>query len=133
MKYFGYIVLFFTMIFSFQIPVVLAKDVYIDSVNGDNRNPGISLATPRKNGPEELSPGLNNSFSTGAKTYTSQEGQKSVHRYRSSTAFTQPTSDLLRIILGSEIVSGWDEFSQTMWQAPLQMNANWSLQGPQCG
>jgi hypothetical protein len=125
MKYFGYIILFFAIFFLLQIPVVLANDVHIDSVNGDNRNPGISSATPRKNGLEELSPGLNNSFFKGAETYR----QKSVHRYRSSTAFTQPTSDLLRIILGSEIVSGWNEFSQTMWQAPLQMNANWSLKG----
>lgn len=118
--------LMFGMFFSAHRPMVVAGEVYVDPVNGDNRNPGISPATARKNAAVYTSLGFNGSYSREKEAYTSGKNQPNPPQKLPSWPWRR--SSMIRVILGSQIVTGWNVFTDTIWQAPLQVNANLSLE-----
>lgn len=119
--------LMFGMLFSPHRPMAAAGEVYVDPVNGDNRNPGISPATARKNAAVYTSLGFNGGYSQEKESNTSGKNRPILPQRLPSRPWRR--SSMIRVILGSEIVTGWNAFTDTIWQAPLQVNANLSLEG----
>jgi hypothetical protein len=117
----------FGMLFSPHRPMAAAGEVYVDPVNGDNRNPGISPATARKNAAVYTSLGFNGGYSQEKESNTSGKNRPILPQRLPSRPWRR--SSIIRVILGSEIVTGWNAFTDTIWQAPLQVNANLSLEG----
>jgi hypothetical protein len=118
--------LMLSVLFSTHIPMAFAGEAYIDPVNGDNRNPGVSPATARKDAAAVIDSVFIAGSSQGKEASTSVKVQSILPQRFPSWPWHRPS--MIRIILGSEIVTGWNAFTDTIWQAPLQVNANMSLQ-----
>ena len=107
-----------------HLSTTAAQTAYIDPVNGDNRNPGLSPATAKKSGAGII---------TGSDDYATNllEAMQSVPSLSGEApdAAIAGTAEMMRIILGSEILTGWEAFSMTVWQAPFEPDPNWTVEG----
>lgn len=113
----------------FQIPAAFSQSVYIDPVDGDNRNPGISSATAKKNA-ENLRDGRK---MTIRDTRVTASRTARVDVLKSFTAPDRTTFEWTRIILGPQRIEGWQSFADTIWKAPLVINQGWLLEGVSVG
>jgi hypothetical protein len=81
-----------------HLSTTAAQTAYIDPVNGDNRNPGLSPATAKKSGAGII---------TGSDDYATNllEAMQSVPSLSGEApdAAIAGTAEMMRIILGSEI------------------------------
>ena len=112
------------MVFFGYLTPASAQRAYIDPVNGDNRNPGISPATAKKNADGTVA--VNDEYFT----QTMEAMQSETASFdKAPVGPVSGTAELTRIILGSETLTGWEAFSMTVWQAPLELDQSWTLEG----
>jgi hypothetical protein len=126
MKSVGYrlIVFWYGIILLKTLPIAFAQSEFIDPLNGDNRNPGISSAAPRK-GSRSIVAAENEPLVRHSDLATQENSQPD---YKTKVRLAaDASSELERIILGSQAVSGWTAFAPTIWQAQAEWQQRWEL------
>lgn len=116
-------ILVLLLVFLFPLPSVAAQKSCIESINGDDRNPGIFSAAPTKSRTyEDLIQ------AKASEKQTTYRTQREIVPYSSSLS-----PQLERIILGTEIVTEWKAFTQSIWQTPLDLDSMWYLEDMKVG
>lgn len=115
----------FSFVFFGHLQATSAQRLYFDPIHGDNHNPGLSSATAKKGaGRPVADQNDRNSQITNAMPWGSNPSDET--KTSGGTPFC--AVEMTRIILGSETVAGWDAFATTVWQAPFELDQNWTLE-----
>lgn len=123
---YGLIIFWYGIILLKTLPMAYAQTEFIDPLNGDNRNPGISSATPRK-GSVPIGAADNETLVRQSDLAT---GKNPLPYFKTTTRLAaDASSELERIILGSQTVSNWSAFAPTIWQAQAEWQQGWDLTG----
>jgi len=101
----------------------LATTYYVDAINGDNSNDGLSPSTAWETIPE-----VNSSIFSHRDKIIFKKGEiwlEQLDILSSSSAgnpITNGAYDVRNnsIILGSEVITGWTPYAPTIWQSTLQ-------------
>jgi hypothetical protein len=116
----------FGIVFFGQLPAASSQSLYFDPINGDNRNPGTSSTTALKGSAQTVSD-KNDGFTQPREA--EQWGTVPFDGAKSPEIPAGAAEEMTRIILGSETVTGWKAFATSIWQAPFELDQNWSLEG----
>ncbi len=108
-----------------QLPVIFAQEVHFDPVNGNNRNPGLSSATAKK-GNTEVSISEENSLLNPNKFEIPDVPLKLTGEPKNYSLCAE--FELQRIILGAEIITGWEIFSNNIWRSNVRLAQNQSVE-----